>query len=125
MGPTSSEFKIQEMLPKDPADIDEDLWKVPQQRANRRKQICLQVRKTAGRTVSPNITTKQNLMEIGVYAAIDLGEFNATGKAASWAAQNRAWLEMPATVERYLETLPELKFRHSAVSSSMPKPADE
>ena len=28
MDPESDEFKIQEMLLKDPADVDKDLWKV-------------------------------------------------------------------------------------------------
>ena len=73
MDPDSDEFKIQEMLLKDPADVDEDLWKVLQQRVDRRRNIGLQVRQTVGRTVSPNITTKQ--METGVYAPVDLGEW--------------------------------------------------
>ena len=76
-------------------------------------------------------------METGVYASIDLGEFNAAVKAESWAAKMREWLEKPATIERYLEILPELEFMHSAydvtqgvygsilLRSSMPKPADD
>ena len=35
MDPDSDEFKIQEMLLKDPADVDDDLWKVLQQRVDR------------------------------------------------------------------------------------------
>ena len=38
----SDEFKIQEMLLKDPADVDEDLWKVLQQCADRQESIGLQ-----------------------------------------------------------------------------------
>ena len=53
---------------KDPAGVDEDLWKVLQQRVDRRRNIGLQVRMPVGRTVSPNITTKQ--METGVYASV-------------------------------------------------------
>ena len=108
MDPDSDEFKIQEMLLKDPADVDEDLWKVLQQRVDRRRNIGLQVRQTVGRSISPNVTTKQ--METGVYASIDLGEFNAAVKAESWAAKMREWLENPATIERYLDILPELEF---------------
>ena len=46
MDPNSDEFKIQEMLLKDPADVNEDLWKVLQQRVDRRRKcnIGLQVR---------------------------------------------------------------------------------
>ena len=46
MDPDSDEFTIHAMLPKDPAGADEDLWKVLQQRVDRRRNIGLQVRQT-------------------------------------------------------------------------------
>ena len=105
--------------------------------SRRQENIGLQdlVRRTVGRTIRPNITTKQ--METGVYAAADLGEFNATGKVESWAAKMRAWLEKAATIGRCLDLFPELEVMHSAYdvtqgvygeimpSSSIPKPADD
>ena len=117
--------------------MDEDLWKVLQQRVDRRRNIGLQdlVRMTVGRTVSPNITPKQ--MATGVYASVDLGEFNAAVKEEAWAAKMREWLKKPATIERYPEILPELEFMHAAYDvtqgvygeiiprSGMPKPADD
>ena len=74
------------MLLKGPADGDADLWKVLQQRAGRRENIGLQVHQAVGRTSSPNITTKQ--METGVYAAMNLGEFNTTSRAEPGASQD-------------------------------------